>query len=385
MNKQEMIEFEKEIGSIYNQGKIRGPIHLSGGNEDNVIEIFKNIKSNDWVFSSYRNHYHCLLKGMNPEKLKQEIIQGDSMHIMSKEHKIYTSSIVCSQIPIALGAALGIKLAGKQDRVYAFCGDMASEMGIFNECVKYANGHDLPISFIVEDNGLGVCTETAKAWGIRTGQCLEDNLNKDIKNKVIKYKYDKTYPHHGSGLWVNFPAEEALDPKYKDEAKKAMQLLAEDSKTIFLGQTVGCKGSPVYSSLEGICMEKRIETPIMEECQMGMSIGLALENYIPVSIYPRFDFLVSASNQLVNLLDKTQKLSNGDFNPKVIVRTIVGSKKPLDGGLQHTQNHSEAYKLLLPNMNVRELTNSKDFVNEYVSALNSDRSSLLIELGELYS
>ena len=79
------------------------------------------------------------------------------------------------------------------------------------------------------------------------------------------------------------------------------------------------------------------------------------------------------------------KNPRGNFNPKVIVRTIVGSKKPLDGGLQHTQNHSNAYKLLLPNMNVNELTNSRDIVKGYVSALNSDKPSLLIELGELYS
>jgi len=381
MKKKDLIEFEKEIKELYSCGEIKAPVHLSGGNEEQLIDIFKNIRENDWVFSSYRNHYHALLKGMSPELLKQEIILGNSMHIMSKKHKIYTSSIVCGQVPIALGTALAIKRQGKDNEVYVFCGDMASEMGVFHECVKYANGHDLPITFVVEDNGLSVDTETAKVWGIRTGQNLEERLCK----KIIKYKYEKTYPHHGIGMWIDFSKEMPKDKGYREEVTNAMTLLGKDPKTIFLGQTVACKGSPIYATLEGVPIEKRVELPIMEEAQMGMSIGLALEDFIPVSIYPRFDFLTLATNQLVNHLDKTFELSNGEFNPIVIVRTMAGSKVPLDAGPQHTQNHTEAYKRLLSNTRVRELRNGSEIMKEYFLALNSNKSSLLIELSELYS
>jgi hypothetical protein len=381
MEKKDLIEFEKEIADLYYTGKIKAPIHLSGGNEENLIEIFKDIKENDWIFSNYRNHYHALLKGMEPELLKNEIIAGNSMHIMNKKYKIYTSSIVSGQLPIALGTALAIKLNGKRDRVYAFCGDMASETGIFHECVKYAKGHELPITFVVEDNGVSVCTETAKVWGIRTGQ----NLDGKINSKIIKYNYNRTYPHHGMGLWVDFPeGEEPKDKNYKSEVIKAMKMLGEDARTIFLGQTVADKGSPIYDTLSDIPLEKRIEMPIIEEAQMGISTGMALEGYIPVSAYPRFDFLTLATNQFVNHLDKTYELSHGEFNPKVIVRTMVGSRYPLDGGVQHTQNHTKAFREFLTNTNIKELKDSNEIFSEYKKALNSDKPSLLVEFANLY-
>jgi len=382
MKKKDLIDFEKEVMDLYRAGKINAPVHLSGGNEENLIEIFKRIKKNDWIFSNHRNHYHALLKGMDPELLKQEIIAGNSMHLMNKENKIYTSSIVSGQIPIALGAALAIKLKGKKDHVYAFCGDMASEMGIFHECVKYANGHGLPITFVVEDNGVSVCTDTSKVWGIRTGQ----NLDQKINPKIIKYGYSRTYPHHGIGLWVDFP--EGKQPKekgYKEEITKAMKILGEDSRTIFLGQTVGCKGSPIYDTLSEVSLEKRIELPIMEEAQMGISTGMALEGYIPISAYPRFDFLTLATNQFVNHLDKTYELSHGEFNPSVIVRAMVGSRYPLDGGVQHTQNHTKAFREFLTNTNIKELRKSNEIVNEYEKALSSNKPSLLVEFANLYS
>ena len=93
---------------------------------------------------------------------------------------------------------------------------------------------------------------------------------------------------------------------YKEEIKKAMTMLGENPKTIFIGQTVEYTGSNIYGSLEGVPKEKRIELPIIEDTQMGMSIGLSLEGFIPISIFPRFDFFICATNQLVNHLDKTK-------------------------------------------------------------------------------
>src|SRR3989338_9824882 len=118
MNKSELIEFEKMIWEDYSAGKISAPIHLSGGNEEELINIFENIKKDDWVFASYRNHYHALLKNMPHEELKKRIVDGQSMHIMSKEHKLYTTSIVGAQMPIALGTALALKLKKSEERVY---------------------------------------------------------------------------------------------------------------------------------------------------------------------------------------------------------------------------------------------------------------------------
>jgi len=198
LTKQDLINFEKDILKEYEAGKIRGSVHLSGGNEEELIKIFENIKKNDWVFSNHRSHYHALLKTRNPKWVKQEIMNGNSIHINSAEHNFFTSAIVGGQIPIALGVALGLKLMGNTDRVWCFLGDMASAMGIYKECFKYATGHNLRITFVEEDNGLGVNTPTAEVWG-----------NEDLINecKVETYWYKRKYPHHGIGKWIMFPEE----------------------------------------------------------------------------------------------------------------------------------------------------------------------------------
>jgi len=191
LTKQELIDFESEIRDIYEQGEIKSPIHLSGGNEDQLIEIFKNIKNEDWVFSTWRSHYHALLKTGDKEWLRNEILKNRSLHINSKKYKIFTSAIVGGIIPIALGTALAIKRKNLDRHVWCFVGDMSSESGIFHECTKYAGGHNLPITFIIEDNGTSVYTPTKEVW-------------KEGKPNIIKYKYERVYPHYGIGKWVDF-------------------------------------------------------------------------------------------------------------------------------------------------------------------------------------
>jgi len=115
-----------------------------------------------------------------------------------------------------------------------------------------------------------------------------------------------------------------------------------------------------------------------------MSIGLSLEGYIPVSIYPRIDFLIIAINQLVNHLDKIEKMSCGQFKPKVIIRTAIGSTKPLNAGLQHTSDYTEALKYMVKNIDIVKLVKVKDIVPAYKKALKSEKSTLLIEIVDLY-
>lgn len=193
MQKEELIQFEKDIKQMYLDGKLRSPLHLSGGNEDEVLAIFKNIKPNDWVFTTYRSHYHALCKGVDPEWLKQWILDNKSIHLMNKEHKIFTSAIVGGTLSVALGTALAIKLNKKENHVWCFCGDMTAETGNFHEVTKYARRNDLPITFVVEDNGLSTDTPTQKSWG-----------NKDNGTNILRYKYERTYPHYGVGVFVDF-------------------------------------------------------------------------------------------------------------------------------------------------------------------------------------
>jgi pyruvate/2-oxoglutarate/acetoin dehydrogenase E1 component len=172
---------------------------------------------------------------------------------------------------------------------------------------------------------------------------------------------------------------------YKDEIKKAMNLLGDHPKTIFLGQTVEYSGSSIFGSLADVPSVKKIELPIIEDVQMGMSIGLSLEGFIPISIYPRMDFFILAMNQLINHLDKAEEMSNGEFKPKVIIRTMVGGTEPLYPGCQHCSDYTLAMKALLRNINVVKLEKVEDIVPVYKQALESDKSTLIIEIADLYN
>tara|TARA_B000000532_G_C18804209_1_gene378392 strand:+ start:23 stop:622 length:600 start_codon:yes stop_codon:yes gene_type:complete len=189
-----LINFEKEIASLYERKSIKGPVHLSGNNERQLIKIFSKIKKNDWVFSGWRNHYHALLKGIEQKNLINQIIKGKSMTINSLKNKFISSSIVGGVLPIALGVALSIKFKKKKEMVWVFLGDMTYETGVFYECYKYAKNFNLPIKFVVEDNNLSTNTPTIKAWG-KKQQKLPG---------VLLYKYKRKYPHHGIGKWILF-------------------------------------------------------------------------------------------------------------------------------------------------------------------------------------
>tara|TARA_Y100000816_G_scaffold287716_1_gene270958 strand:+ start:835 stop:1383 length:549 start_codon:yes stop_codon:yes gene_type:complete len=174
---------------------------------------------------------------------------------------------------------------------------------------------------------------------------------------------------------------------YKRELIRSMNYLAKNPKTVFIGQSVEFSGNAIFNTLQQINKKKKIELPVFEEVQMGISTGLALEGLIPITCYPRFDFLILAMNQLVNHLDKLRFLSNNSFKPRVIIRTSIGSKKPLNGGVQHTQNYTSIFKKILTEVNVVNLVDPKQIFREYKKALNRNdsRSTLLIENGDFYN
>lgn len=169
-------------------------------------------------------------------------------------------------------------------------------------------------------------------------------------------------------------------PSYSSELKRSMQMLARDKRTIFIGQGVRYKSTRQYDSLDGIMMERRIEMPVAEDFQMGFSTGLSLEGFIPVSIFPRWDFLLLAANQIVNHLDK---ISQFGWQPKVIVRVAVGSTSPLNPGPQHSQDHSVAFDKMVTIPIVR-LLSSKDIYRAYSEALASRKPTILVEYMSLY-
>ena len=169
--------------------------------------------------------------------------------------------------------------------------------------------------------------------------------------------------------------------KYQEELIKAMEMLGQEH-TIFIGQTVEYSGSPMFNSLIRVPKEKRLEFPVAEDTQMGVSIGLSLEGFIPVTIFPRIDFLICAVNQLVNHLDKIESMSQGEFTPGVIIRTQIGNTKPLNPGPQHTGDYTKGLKAMLKNVKVIRLRKSEEVFLGYVEALKRaklGKSTLIIE------
>jgi pyruvate/2-oxoglutarate/acetoin dehydrogenase E1 component len=174
---------------------------------------------------------------------------------------------------------------------------------------------------------------------------------------------------------------------YKNELVRSMEMLAKHKHTIFLGQSVSYSGNSIYNTLIKVPISKRIEVPVFEDVQMGMSIGLALNGFLPISCFPRFDFLILAFNQLVNHLDKIQAMSKKQFCPKIIIRTAVGSKKPLDGGPQHTQDYTNIFRQILTEVEVIYLDNPRYIYKIFKDCINPKvkKSFLIIENGDFYN
>jgi len=238
--KEELIAFENWTVEQFNDGKLKSPVHLSGGNEDQLIEIFKEIKPQDWVFTTYRSHYHALLKGVPEQRLKDWILDNKSIHFMDKEYKVFSSAIVGGCLPIALGVAMAIrkscvfslesrkKVVDEQQndgapehtsaygdektevnipRVYCFIGDMTASLGVFKDCLQYAVTFQLPITFIIEDNGLSTDTKTFEAWGYANEEILSSFYKHYVANiskrHVKYYKYKRVWPHYGTGKFIS--------------------------------------------------------------------------------------------------------------------------------------------------------------------------------------
>lgn len=203
---QELIDFETDIGERFNRAEIRAPIHLYAGNENQIMRVFEKIDTQkDWICCTWRNHYQALLKGIPPEVLREQILAGKSMVMNLPEYKFICSSIVGGIPSIATGIALAAKLRGTGERVWCWTGDMSAETGAWTEAYKYARAQDLPITFVVEDNGLSVLTPTKEMWGDDKWYLPNPNRSYYEGPNLIYYKYkNEKYPHAGAGVRVQF-------------------------------------------------------------------------------------------------------------------------------------------------------------------------------------
>ena len=189
-----LVAFEQRMKNYFADGRLPFLVHLSGGNEAQLIELFSEIDiEKDWVFSGHRSHYHALLKGLPEIEVEQAILRGDSMFIFDRNRRFYTSSILTGTCCIACGVALEIAERNGSEKVWCFLGDGAEDNGHFYEAVRFADGRGLPVTFIVEDNDRQVDTDFTTRWG--------DSRRYEWQSpRVCRYRYTATFPHGGAGL-----------------------------------------------------------------------------------------------------------------------------------------------------------------------------------------
>ena len=170
--------------------------------------------------------------------------------------------------------------------------------------------------------------------------------------------------------------------EYKQAIIEMMGFLAQDEKVIFLGQQVN--PMDFYGTLINVPLDRRIEMPASEEMQTGIAIGLALEGFLPISIFQRMDFMWRAADQMFNHLVKMHELSRGRYAPKVILRTTIGTRKPLDVGPQHYQDLIWPFKAAFHNVEVVNPKTPEEVVEAYTKAYVKNNSIMLVENQELY-
>jgi len=394
MNKQDLIDFEKRIAEKYDDGQMPYLVHLSGGNEDQLIDIFKDISEGDYIFSTHRSHYHYLLCGGSPDELEDKILNGKSMFVFNRELNFFSSSIVAATPSIAVGVAWALKKKGSAKKVWCFIGDGAEEEGHFYEAVSYVQGFDLPCIFIIEDNDRSV-SSTKKE---RRGEASDFPWPSCVR----RYSYVPTYPHGGTGSnkWLQFKKEACLcempkkqsselphnlpavpNLKYLDAVKQSMEVLAKECNAIFIGYNV--KFGSAYGALKDIPESQRLETPLAENLMAGLAMGMSLEGFRPVLFFERHEFVLNAIDAIVNTLDIIECISDGQFTMPVIIKAVAGGVKPFYAGLTHTRNMTDIFKAIVTFPVYAPMT-PEEVVKTYEIVKNARTPIMVSERKDLY-
>jgi pyruvate/2-oxoglutarate/acetoin dehydrogenase E1 component len=172
---------------------------------------------------------------------------------------------------------------------------------------------------------------------------------------------------------------------YFDELTKAMTCLAENPRAIFIGQGVGIAGTTLTDSLRYVPPEKLLEFPVAEDLQMGMAIGMALDDWLPICIFPRWNFLLLAANQLVNHLDRLPIYSRGGYRPRVIIRVAAPAVNGFDPGPQHSDDFTVAFRCMLKRVKMVTVDAPSLIVDQYKEAAIAPHSTIMVEYTALYN
>jgi len=391
--KEELIAFEDYIGDLYLDNKLPFLFHLSGGNEDQLIEIFENINGGDYVISNHRNHYHALLHGVPPEDVENRILDGRSMFIYDRQRNFFLSAIIGGTPAIAAGIAWALKRKGSDQKVWCFVGDGTEDNGHLAEAIRYVDGWDLPCTFVIESNDRSCEASNADRWG----KTAHPEWNSP---SVIRYKYNCTYPHCRKPGMIDlskavkktdeeyfpllqefvYPEIEQTDISYKNAIVQSMTELG-DVGAIFIGYNVGY--GDAMGTLKNVPKKQKLETPVAENLMAGLAIGMSFEGFTPVLYYERHDFMLVAADAIINHIDKIERISHGEFKVPVIIRAVTADAGPFYSGITHSQDFTDMFKTAVSFPVIDPVTGS-DVLKAVRGAKESGRPMMLIERKSRY-
>lgn len=387
--------FEKEIIDLYLDCKLPFLFHLSGGNEKELLEIFKDISPGDYVLTNHRGHYHALLHGMPQETVKDRILNGRSMFLYDRNKNLFCTAIIGGSPAIAAGIAWQLKKAGSDKKVWCFVGDGTEDTGHFFEAVRYVQGWDLPCKFIVEDNNRSVETPKDERWGEAT--------HPEWPECVTRYQYDIPFPHARIPEFIDlkktkkktdeeyfpiipqetFPDFEDTDDEgmsFKDAITKSMDDLASDG-AMFIGYNVA-RGHAM-GTLKNVPEDQMIETPVAENLMAGLGIGISFENRKAVIYYERHDFMYVAADAIGNHIDKINRISHGEYDVPVIIRAVTADAGPFYSGPTHSQDLTSMFREMV-DFPIYEPTNAKEALIAYKKARIAKGPVMIIERKSCY-
>jgi hypothetical protein len=384
--------FVDKIARLHDAGFIPFALHLPGGNEQQLINIFSNINKKDYVLSTHRNMYHALLHGLPPEEVEEKILNARSMFMFDRERNFYVSAIIGGPVAIAVGIAWALKRKGSDQRVWCFLGDGTEDSGHFAEAVRYVDGFELPCTFVIEDDGMAVEASKEQRWG--------SNKNLEWPDCVIRYHYTKSRPHIRTGNFADlkvmkevmksdeeyFPVRprkdyvppkiyQPLNIKFKEAVTQAMTELGDEG-FIFIGYSL--IPGDAMGTLKNVSASQKIETPVAENLMVGLAMGMSFEGFKPVVYFERHDFMLVAADAIGNHVDKIERISHGEYKAPIIFKTITDDGGLFYSGPTHSQNFTNAFRELF-NFPVLDPQTPEEVLDVYRYAKESDGPTMIVE------
>jgi hypothetical protein len=395
-----LIKFVDKMAEHHDAGRLPFAVHLPGGNEQQLINIFSEIKEGDYVISTHRNWYHALLHGIPEEELEQKILNARSMFIFDRKRNFYVSAIIGGTPAIAAGIAWALKRKGSDKKVWCFIGDGIEDTGHFVEAARYVDGFNLPCTFVIEDDGMAVEAPKKVRWN------TEKNI--DWFSCVKRYHYKKTRPHIRTGNFADLatmksvmksdeeyfplleensysyphtqPSNETFSYSYKESVTKAMTEMGDEG-FIFIGYSL--VPGDAMGTLKNVSNDQKIETPVAENLMVGLAIGMSFEGFKPVVYFERHDFMLVAADAIGNHVDKIERISHGEFKVPVVLKTVVDDGGLFYSGPTHSQDFTETFKAMV-NFPVLTADTPEKALDVYRYAKDSDSPVMVVEYKSLH-